>query len=180
MLTYVELQCSYSTLNSSLPFRFHSLHEIKNMDSPEGLEELQYLTSHRYALHHMVREKFSALYFSNEQPVRGSFYVHDFMLLPSQLFSPFHPLPSAPELKIFHFCLFQWLIFRDHHLNSKVKASSCNLSPLLPVLVSEKFLERPRTNRDAKETASTYFLTHAFVYICKVFMGLRILLGHRE
>lgn len=134
MLTYVELQCSYSTHNSSLPFSFHSLLEIINMNSSEGLKELQHLTSHQYALHHMVRE-ISTLCISSEQSVRDSFYIHDFILLPSQTFSPFHPLPSAPELKIFHFCLFQWLRFGDHQLNLKVKASSCNLSPL--VLVSE-------------------------------------------
>lgn len=37
---------------------------------------------------------------SSEQPVKGSCCAHDFILLPSQLFSPFHPLPSAPEFKI--------------------------------------------------------------------------------
>lgn len=142
MLTYVELQCSYSTHNSSLSFSFHSLHTIKNVNSSEGLKELQYLASHRYGLHHMVKEKISALCFSSERPVRGSFYVHNFILLPSQLFSPFHPLPSAPELKMFCFCLFQWLIFGHHQLNLKVKASSCNLSPLLLVLVSENIFWR--------------------------------------
>lgn len=181
ILAYAELQCGCSTQNSFLSFNFRSLHEIKSINSSKGLKEFQYLTSHRYALHYVVREKVLALCFSGEQPANVSCYVHDFILLLSQLFSPFHPLPSAPELKIPYFCLFQWLIFGYNWLKQKVKASPCFLSPPLPVLVSENsFWKYQVLIRDAKGNTSSSCLTQAFVYTCKVFVGLRIPLGHME
>lgn len=52
----LKLCCSFSVHNSSLLINFHSLYEIRNMNPSEGLKELQYLTSHWYTLHHMVRD----------------------------------------------------------------------------------------------------------------------------
>lgn len=131
-MTSLELWCSCSAHNSSLLINFHSRHEIRNMNSSEGAS----ISNITLIYSAPDGERFQHC-FTSEQPVKCSFNVHDFIVLPSQLYPPSRPLPLAPGLKIFHLCHFQWLVFVGHQLNMEIKASSCNLSQLLQVLVCE-------------------------------------------